>query len=115
MAGCSNRLLGHRSTLLHRPALFFAGNHGSARRGGENSLSARGDGPDGTELQGGRRQAINQWCPRGMNARLSVIEIWTLTGPTADFTEGPANDEASGVAALNAGAAGGCIRPARRG
>lgn len=91
----------HPPTLERARCVIFAGNHGVAARG----VSAF---PPAVTVQmvanfeaGGA--AINQLCTANGIA-LTVLPL-ALDRPTADFTEGPAMDEAEVVAALNQGLA----------
>jgi len=82
-------------------ALVFAGNHGVCAQGVNpfpQAVTAR----MAANFEAGGA-AINQLC-RASGAALRVVAL-ELDRPTADFTDGPAMDEAECLAALNAGAA----------
>lgn len=85
---------------IARPAiLIFAGNHGVAARGVSAFPAAVTAQMVANFAAGGA--AVNQLARAG-GASLRVLPI-DLDRPTADFTEGPAMDEAETVAALRAG------------
>lgn len=85
---------------IERPAiLIFAGNHGVAARGVSAFPAAVTAQMVANFAAGGA--AVNQLA-RAAGASLRVLPL-DLDRPTADFTEGPAMDEAETVAALRAG------------
>jgi nicotinate-nucleotide--dimethylbenzimidazole phosphoribosyltransferase len=85
---------------LERPqVVVFAGNHGVAARGVSAFPAAVTAQMVANFRAGGA--AINQVAAT-LGARLDVVAL-DLDQPTADFTEGPAMDEAAFAAALSAG------------
>lgn len=90
-----------RPVIGRAQALVFAGNHGICAQGVNPYPQAVTAQMVGNFRQGGA--AINQLC-RVAGAALEVIAL-ELERPTADFTQGPAMDEAETLAAMNRGAA----------
>lgn len=90
-----------RPAIGRAQALVFAGNHGICAQGVNPYPQAVTAQMVGNFRQGGA--AINQLC-RVAGAALEVIAL-ELERPTADFTQGPAMDEAETLAAMNRGAA----------
>ncbi|RMB08725.1 nicotinate-nucleotide--dimethylbenzimidazole phosphoribosyltransferase [Eilatimonas milleporae] len=96
LAGWQRRAMPRLDTVQ---ALVFAGNHGVCEQG----ISPYPQSVTAQMVDNFRRggAAINQLC-RIYGADLSVTAL-DLDRPTADFTQGPALDEAALLAAVNAG------------
>lgn len=90
---------GARAEITRPQIIVFAGNHGVAARG-VSAFPAEVTGQMVANFQHGGA-AINQLA-RVAGAKLDVVPL-ELDRPTADFTQGPAMDEADCMAALRAG------------